>query len=367
MKSSRLQPWLTVYQVALVLIENGYEVHVLTDCGQETCDGIIFHQVRSLRGPNAHQIIKTIREISPDVIVISVTPLSMMTCTWYRKIENIKKIAFFSYSPYTKKEIIKSLMLLSVKDIFEFAKHLIVPKNIFDKCLNLYFDASICQSLRTFERLHSSILSTTNNTQHVHFIPPGIDKRIWKLKEKKISCKTMFLYTGSLSKIRGFSILIDAFSSIQMKDCKLRVLARGADGNFLKDIVEEIDRRGLGDSVSIRGGWIAIDDLKREIYQADMVVLPFVLVPSELPVTLMEAIACGTPVLVTDIDGLPSAIGEAGLVVPHVDIPGLSRNMEKFHGSLELKQKLNNACLTECNRMESWDSIGKKWIKVIES
>lgn len=111
--------------------------------------------------------------------------------------------------------------------------------------------------------------------------------------------------------------------------------------------------------MSIRGGWIAIDDLKREIYQADMVVLPFVLVPSELPVTLMEAIACGTPVLVTDIDGLPSAIGEAGLVVPHVDIPGLSRNMEKFHGSLELKQKLNNACLTECNRMESWDSIGK--------
>ncbi len=68
-------------------------------------------------------------------------------------------------------------------------------------------------------------------------------------------------------------------------------------------------------------------DVPRLLRASSLVVLP-----SEheaLPTTLIEAAACGVPVVATDVDGIPEVVidGETGLLVPPGDEPALARDV----------------------------------------
>ena len=89
------------------------------------------------------------------------------------------------------------------------------------------------------------------------------------------------------------------------------------------------------------------------------------MVPSELPVTIMEVISCGTPAVVTDIDGLAEAVGGAGIVIPHADSYSLADAILKIHQNKELFSNLKKACLDRRKKMLSWESVAKKWQTIL--
>jgi len=91
------------------------------------------------------------------------------------------------------------------------------------------------------------------------------------------------------------------------------------------------------------------------------VVLPFVLVPSELPVSVLEVIACGTPAIVSDIDGLPASVGEAGIVVPQANARRLAAEMLALATLPERQAALRRACLRQRDNYQSWDATAERW------
>jgi len=356
----RLQPWLTVHRIGLGLISSGHEVHILTDKKRETnIDGIQVHWVKNLRGTNSNQIQDLLQSIRPDSVVVSVTPLSLTTAAWYKILRSFRSYAFLSYSFYSYKEIFKAFSHLNNRERIEYGRHLLVPRLLWTRRLIKLFDGVICQSKHTRE----VIQTYTRDRIPVYAIPPGIDRELW-FAEDGTTCeinKSFFLYVGKASAIRGFFIVLDAFSQLKDQGIRLKIIARGADNNEIKKIEKEVFRRNMQERVIIQGGWLEIYELRQEFQSAIAVILPFVLVPSELPVSVMEAISCGTPVIVSDIDGLSDAAGKAGFVVRQCDINEVAKAVEKIYTEKKLRKTLQNECVKQAEDILPWVSVAEQW------
>ena len=363
-KNLGLQPWVTVHRIGLGLTASGHEVHVVTDQEQDLrVDGIAVHCVGSLRGAVSKKIDRCFRAIRPDCIVVSVTPMSLASAAWYRSLGNYRTYAFFSYPLYQIQEIINAIPHMSKSERWLFGRNLLIPRCVWTMRLTNLFNGVICQSKKTA----NLVKCETRSRASVNVIPPGIDLGVWDQKSEwryKDDDKT-FLFVGRPSGIRGFFVLLDAFSQVSGPGFRLKILARGADGNDVKKIWGEVERRGIQGRVEIKGGWLETEQLKREFQRATAVLLPFVLVPSELPISVMEAIACGTPAIVSNIDGLPDATGHAGIVVPQSDAESLAAAMRRFQDGKHLQETLNLECMKQRDKMLSWDSVCSRWEDVL--
>jgi len=360
-----LQPWLTVLRVAEYLHGQGHDVHVVTDARDAgDLEGMTVHRVASLRGSNSGEVDAVIRDIGPDRCVVLITPLNLVTSAWYRSLGEIGAYAFASYTFYTAAEIVRALRRVEPGVVRSYARHLLVPRILWAGSLARHFRGVICQSQTSRDRL----ADLTRNALAVHAIMPGIDRQLWSPPAgRDAGDGGDFLYVGAATRIRGFHVALDAMAMLGDPGIRLRVLARGSGGGELAAIQKQVELRGLGDRVSVAGGWLEQPDLVREIRAAKAVLLPFVLVPSELPVSVMEAIACGTPVIASDIDGLPSTVGDAGLLVRQGDAADLARAIGLLHGDGAERERRRDACVAQAQRMPSWDRMCEQWETVLSS
>lgn len=358
-----LQPWLTIQKLAEGLSSREHEIHIVTDIAEPALlDGIQLHSVKSLRGSNKEEILVLLEKLNPDSLVYLPTPLSIATASWLDSIA-CRKVGFASYSYYTAKELFTALKLLGFKEAGQYLRHLLVPAYLWLRALVKRQSVLIAQSETTAKRLGRIL----NGKIAAVYIPPGIDLQNWPWSQPATHKhgEISLLYLGSAIAIRGFEVALDAMALVSVPSVRLRVLARGADSDDLAAIYAAVDERGIRNRVEIEGGWIERDKLVEEIHLADAVLQPFVLVPSELPVTAMEVIACGTPVIGSAIDGLPSTIGPAGAVVPQGDAAKLASAIDEFSRNQQLRSAWSLGCQTQRDHMLAWDTVIDKWEEVL--
>ena len=259
--------------------------------------------------------------------------------------------------------LLRALRKVEFDVLSSYLRHVFVPDILWKKKLRSSFKSVICQSEST--RRHMSEM--TRGQPHIHSITPGIEKDVWAMRgsEWPDVDGAHYLYVGRASRIRGFYVALDAMARLKEHNIKLKVLARGADGAALAEIGEQVKRRELEDRVEVIGGWLDQECLVDEIQEATAVLLPFILVPSELPVSVMEAIACGTPVITTNIDGLPSTVGKAGLIVKQGCSEQLALAMLGLYEDKAQLESCRKACVRQTDQMNSWDEMGIQWGEVL--
>lgn len=139
----------------------------------------------------------------------------------------------------------------------------------------------------------------------------GVDTTLFKPLAKDLCLKRDFgfeeddficFYHGSLSNARGVIELVQSFSIIKRveQSIKLFVLGRGESQGRLTEIVRDSD---MGDMVKIHG-WVANSEVPKYISMADLCVIPLPDIDwwrVSSPLKLMEYIACGKNILMTDI------------------------------------------------------------------
>lgn len=361
----RLQPWLTVLHVARYLSEHGWDVHVLTDARTDDfLEGVSIHVLDSLRATNRKQVWDTLNAIGAERCVVLTTPLNLASPGWYAHLPG-KLVAFLSYPFYTTSELLRAAPHLTMEDAKTYYRHLAIPRAVWAHRLRRYFMSVIAQSPATANRVADAAGSSIGR----YAIPAGIDLDVWKPGERRpdpAAAMTRYLYLGWTKSIRGFEVLVRAYRKIAGPDTELVVLARGATDEEIAATRARLDSAGLGMSVRLIGGWMSQEDLRSEISQASIVVLPFVLVPSELPVSVMECIACGTPVIGTDIDGLPDAIGKAGMVVRSGSVAALAAAMRLVHEDRDALAHMRAACAESRGNMLSWRQVAAEWMKALQ-
>lgn len=139
---------------------------------------------------------------------------------------------------------------------------------------------------------------------------------------------------GRLDEIKGFPYLIDACKILDRRGLAFQCVLIG-EGRLRRQLEQQIAQAGLEDKVLLPGA-MAQEQVRRHLYEASVFVLPSV-VTSEgdrdgIPVALMEAMACGAPVVSTFVSGIPELIepGIEGLLVEPRDAEALADAMEKL-------------------------------------
>ncbi|MFC7229683.1 glycosyltransferase family 4 protein [Salinirubellus salinus] len=149
----------------------------------------------------------------------------------------------------------------------------------------------------------------------VRIIPNGIDTDHFRPSDERADgCgeRVELLFVGRLSPVKGVEHLLSALGALQPEDREFHLTLVG-DGEEMDAYVEEAERLGLGDSVTWTG-WV--DDVRPYYDLADVLILPSI--AEGQPSVLLEAQACGVPVVATEVGGVPNLVG-AGVVVPPRD------------------------------------------------
>lgn len=364
----RLQPWLTVHQVASVLIASGWEVHLITDVDERpTLTGMQHHYVRTMRPSNAAEVRTVLDAVAPDRVIVLTTPMNLMFSGWYRFVR-CPLFAFLAYPFYTHAELARALPHLRREDFVTYGRHALVPKFLWARTLRKYYSAVIAQSGKTAAR----VAQAAGPGVAAHGLQAGLDLNFWTpaaTEPPRTRAFMRFLYVGSPKAIRGFDVLLGAFQRLGKHEVELRILARGSTPAEVSELRRRIDARvgDMRDRIEVVGGWMEREQYREELRTADVAVLPFVLVPSELPVSVIECIACGTPVIGTDIDGLPDAIGDAGMVVRSGSVTDLAAAMRDLAGSPPRLYRLRQNCVEARKHMLDWPGVGREWLRVLSS
>jgi glycosyltransferase involved in cell wall biosynthesis len=240
---------------------------------------------------------------------------------------------------------------------------MLVPTRVWVDRLVRFFNGVICQSTHTAQKVEN----LTKAMIRAHTILPGIDTDRWIIEATPETdySNNYFLYLGSASQIRGFLLLLDAFALLSDRTIKLKVLARGADEHELTGIKKIIEKQHIDKCVTVQGGWMDLDEIKKKIQSATAVLFPFILVPSELPVSVLETIYCGTPVIISDLAGLTEIAGNAGIVVPHADVKAIASAIKKLHQKKDYQAELKAGCYERRKRIQSWDTVCEKWAELL--
>jgi glycosyltransferase involved in cell wall biosynthesis len=158
----------------------------------------------------------------------------------------------------------------------------------------------------------------------IEIVPNGIDlskyenlphKGIFRKKYGIRSTEKIVFYLGRIHRIKGIDLLIDAFSELLTKTEGLKLVIAGPDDGFLSTLKEQIEDLEIGDRILFTGPLYETNKLEAYV-DADIYVLPSVY--EAFPLTVLEACACGTPVVVTNRCGIADIIdSNVGYVVEY--------------------------------------------------
>ncbi len=206
-------------------------------------------------------------------------------------------------------------------------------------------------------------LNNNYNLKNTKTIYNPIDLKL--IQQKLLAPKPLefnyILAVGRLSKQKDFDILIKSFAKSSLRNMiKLVILGEGKERVNLEKLIVELN---LPNQVLLFGN---VDNPFIYMKYANYFILSSRY--EGFGNVLIEALACGTPVIATDCEAGPSEIienGENGLLIPVEDEIGLKEAMEKLFCDRELYERLKANTRKSIERFDV-KNIVKDWMKLLE-
>jgi glycosyltransferase involved in cell wall biosynthesis len=172
------------------------------------------------------------------------------------------------------------------------------------------------------------------------------------------------LYLGTLQPRKNLVRLVDAFhmAIASRPNEALKLVIAGPKGWLYADILAKVQRLGLADRV-IFPGYVAAADKAALLSGALAYVFPSLYEGFGLPV--LEAMACGVPVLTSRVSSLPEVAGQAALLVDPHDTTKIAAGLSQLMDNLDLRNRL---IAQGCNQIQqfSWSKAAVQVLEILE-
>ena len=190
------------------------------------------------------------------------------------------------------------------------------------------------------------------------------EKDVRRIKNSYSIVSDYVLYLGTLKPSKNIEGLVSAFSLIAGKYPLIKLVIAGKKGWLFEPIFKKVKELGLEEKV-IFTGFVAEEDKPALIGGAKVFVLPSFWEGFGLDV--LNAMACGVPVVVSSVGSLPEVVGEAGVKIDPHDPKNIASGIEKILSAT--KSQYNSIVkkgLAQAKKF-SWDKTARQTLEIIKN
>lgn len=191
-------------------------------------------------------------------------------------------------------------------------------------------------------------------------LPPGETGAV-TLKRYGIE-EQYLLAVGNLQPRKNLVRLFEAYTRLRdsMPDIRHKLVVVGKKAWKFSPILDSVRRSRWNDDI-ILTDYVPDEDLPVLYACAQALVYPSVFEGFGLPP--VEAMACGTPVIVSDRSALPEITGEAGMKVDPFDVDGIASAMATIIREPGLAERLREAGLRQAGKF-TWEECAQRTLAV---
>ena len=285
---------------------------------------------------------KAIKEFSPDIIHAHSTKAGLIARFW-SAVLNVKPIIFTAHGwAFTEgREYWKRFLLAQIEKLAGYVTDKIICVSEFDRKLALKFKVA----------REDKLVVIHNGVDPNEFFKISRDYR-------KSSNEVIVTFVGRLAPPKDLLLLIDAIKLVP--EIKLQIVG---DGELRQQVEGYIFKNALRDRVILLGERF---DIPKILAESDIFVLPSRW--EGLPLTIIEAMMSGLPVVATRVGGIPELVddGVNGYLVPSRDVNALAKAIRKLVSDVELRERMGKAGREKAIEKFTLDKMLSKIAQVYE-
>ncbi|MCL7452975.1 MAG: glycosyltransferase family 4 protein [Anaerolineae bacterium] len=387
----RLQPWCYLFQLTHALLQDGHSVSLISDGGRSrpsngTVGGLPVIRVGTLRGQHWCRnsgALRAVAEQGPDAVLwhlgltsfVHLGSLRYLTC---------RSVGVFTSPIYRPGELLRLGIFRLLRGYRLSAAHLaglVIPPERMRRALDR---GEIQKLVVECETTHSRLVERGIPAERIAILRPGIDG-IWlraapspaerdrKRQELGLSRDDFVVgFFGPPAVLRGLPTLLRALALLQSFEPTISglVLSRQREGEVTADALAVgrlVRQLGIGHRARLVSGLLAQDELRHAVAACDAIALPFEVVPSDVPLSVLEAMAMGLPLITTDVACLPELVPDgAGLRIPPARPDLLAEAIGRLAKDVALRKRLGAAAQQRATRWQWSRRDGPKWTSFLE-
>jgi len=397
-KSIIAQPWRYTYEIANQLVRQQHEVALATDSPytstrRETIiRGIPAYILPKTRLPpvmslrmDPHEVRSTVKEFSPDVIYWDGGAL---IGNYIRRLKsiNIPIAVHISSNVYSFKNMARAHAIQEYRSrghsflIYVFAMSSPLARPLIcllnQKAINLITVPNLAIKRKLIEKgLSGSKIEIMPTPFYEDGVFPNENMRDTIKTRQKIGLDMadfIVTYFGPSPTYRGTDTLLYAVAKLKRKLPHLKLLMLLRQTFEREDTVEKrlrklVSRLMLGDSVKFTQGLLERADLIRFIQTSSAIALPFKFLLNEPPLSALETMALGRPLITTRVSGLPELVGnDRGLLIKPGNANELAKAIYYVAKNPEEANALGRRAADYISKLPDWSKLAKYLLSLFE-
>lgn len=288
----------------------------------------------------------------------------------YHLVSKIPKDSVLFWSPhYIIPIFYKGKILVTIHDVFHLAKpefvggfHKKLYAKFMFKAVSKKADAIISVSDFTKKEFLKFV---NKNQDNIYTIYNGVNNFWREFVDEDTDLnitKPYIVYVGNVKPHKNLITLVKAFEQIKNEIPHNLVIIGKKEGFITGDqeVIKYAER--LADRIKFTG-FVDNQILKQYIANADALVFPSLYEGFGLPP--LEAMACGCPLIVSNVSSLPEVCGDAALYIDPYSSEDIAEKIKLLLSDDKLREELRRKGL-ERAKMFSWEKCAEETIKVIE-
>lgn len=389
-RSQRLQPIRSLLEMGQQMVNLGHHVILISDGATNLSAYSRLQElplyrvpsVRSIHGLQNGPLVATITRESPDVLFWHLGLSSFLHHQFPRGLWQ-PIIGVLTSPIHYPHEILRLSPGKLFSNLDLVANHLIGPAVPGNLVRQAFSKDGLRGMLTLSKTTRRHLIEKGAPADQIWVAPPGVDK-VWldncisvadrqKLRRQLGFSREDFVitYFGSPAPVRGLHTTLLAVQSAAQSYPEIKVLIlsrRWADqwGRQTARLNQLIDGNDLRERVRVVDGFLEQSQLIQYLTSSDIVCLPFEIVPSDVPLSVLEAMALGKGVITTSVACLPELVADGrGFIVPPGSAFALANQITAIAETPSIALERGKRAKAYVQRNRTWEHMGKSLQKAL--
>lgn len=370
--NNKLMPWRTTQEVVNGMRKRGNVVDVISivsiaelrkSAKEPSVNTIQRGRIADMR----QELLKLLESNCYDFIYIPVSLSSNRLVTSLLKNIIGERIAYLPGSYFEFNQIFKIIGKMGFYEILPYIVQSLFPRQLFNLSLKQLSATVLIVNSEYSKQLLERYLKIP-----IISIPPGRDNKIKfsntfdvATKKNSILIEPYFVFAGPPLPIRGIEVLLRAYLDIAdlPKIPSLLCLFRSDSHLDIEAIKNDFETKWKHKKIIFC--WESLDHkyLHLNIMNSKAVVMPFLIVPSEIPLAVYEAAAMGKTVITSGPHGTGDFVKKFGLTVSPGSIDELQKAL--MDCAQDDNKIISKQALNAYKDLDDWDSVSISWERIL--